>query len=110
MLLASGRRVVSGAMPRRSQTTVALGLALALGGLLGSGLTLSACSDRGGSPTPAAALPVEKVGPRVTEILGREDPLQRMTELSALLSTLNATAVPPVIEAFHEAPLDGGEP
>ena len=46
----------------------------------------------------------------MTEILEIKDPLQRLTDLTALLSGLGPTAAPALLEAFETAPINGGDP
>jgi hypothetical protein len=82
----------------RLTTAFALGCALALG------CAIAACSDRGAAPPP------EQVGPRTAEILRGKDPLQRIADLSALLTTLGPDAAPALLEVIEQAPLDGVDP
>ncbi len=90
-------------MSQRFPTAVALACALALGGVLGSGIAfLTLRSDR----VPSDA----QIGPRVEEILRGKDALVRVKELSALLSRLDATAAKSLGEAFAAARADGGDP
>ncbi len=83
-------------MSTRSLTAFALGCALAFG---------IACDPQ--SPEAPSA---EQIGPRATEILNGKDPLRRVTEFSALLSTLGPSAVPALVEAIEAAPVGGGDP
>jgi hypothetical protein len=89
----------------------ALACALALGCALGAGIAFVALrGDRARAPTIDAAPSDEQIGPRATEILNGKDPLRRVAEFNALLSTLGPAAVPALLEAFEAAPVDGWEP
>ena len=95
-------------MSTRPRIALALGVALALGCGLGAAITFSALrSDRGWGATISSGA---EVGPRVAEILKEKDPLRRLTELSALLSTLGPTAAPALVQAFEASPIGGGDP
>src|SRR5437867_3441457 len=103
-------------MSTRSVPALALGGALALGVALGLGIaTVSLRSEPAPGRSPAApAVPQapsdEQIGERAAQILNGKDPLRRVTELSALLSTLGSTAVPALRGAFEAAPLDSADP
>src|SRR5262245_43514040 len=98
-------------MSKRPPTRLALGVALAVGGLVGSGVTFAALrSGRTPTSAPTTAVAPSDVGPRVAEVLSEEDSLQRVTELSALLSTLQPSAAPAVSQAFKAARIGVGDP
>jgi hypothetical protein len=102
------QRVVSRAVSTRSQTALALAAALAFGCALGSAITFLALrSDR---HAIGAAASNEQIRLRATEILNGKDPLRRVTELDALLSTLDPAAVPVLLQALDAAPVGGGDP
>jgi hypothetical protein len=51
-----------------------------------------------------------EAGARAKEILSQSEPLTRIADLSALLQRCGPDAVPALLEAFENAPLDGGDP
>src|SRR5262245_33881375 len=97
------RRVVSAAVSTRPVTASALGRALAVACVLCASIAFSSCQREA---VPAG----DRIVPRLSEILNGSDPLQRVTQLSELLTQLGPDAVPAVVEAFEKAPLDGVDP
>jgi hypothetical protein len=91
----------------RSPTVLAIGCAVALGVVLGSGITFLALR---GDRALGEAASADQISARAVEILQGKDALGRIEQLSALLSTLGPTAAPALVEAFGTVPLDGADP
>src|SRR5688572_24594023 len=89
-----------------------LTLAFAVLGLVASlalGCGQAAEPQTGATPT-APQVSAEEAGRLAKEILHKDNPLERIAELSALLLRCGPDAVPALLEAYEGAPLDGGDP
>src|SRR5258705_9267597 len=83
---------------------------LGLGFATASAIACGAPSDKGAAPASTAPVSASEVGARAKEILAQSEPLTRIADLSALLQRCGPDAVPALLEAFENAPLDGGDP
>src|SRR5262245_53724949 len=83
---------------------------LGLGFVAASAIACGAPSGEGAAVASTAPISASEAGPRAKEILEQSQPLTRIADLGGRLHRCGPDADPALLEAFENAPLDGGDP